>query len=97
MTTTKTAWPRPDVDQIKRFLALLGKPKGGSRLRGFFPSKDPRKNQGNGRKGPRAWENPLQIIEEWQKSGRGVYVVINDGGDMDDEITSCRALFYLYC
>jgi len=93
MTATNTAWPHPDLDQIKRFLELLGKPKGGSRLRGFFPSGDPRKDQDRGRKGPGAQENPLQIIEEWQKDGRGVYVVINDGGDTDAEITRCRALF----
>lgn len=93
MTATNTAWPHPDLDQIKRFLELLGKPKGGSRLRGFFPSGDPRKDQDRGRKGPGAQENPLQIIEEWQKDGRGVYVVINDGGDTDAEITLCRALF----
>ncbi len=93
MTATNTAWPHPDLDQIKRFLELLGKPKGGSRLRGFLPSGDPRKDQDRGRKGPGPQENPLQIIEEWQKDGRGVYVVINDGGDTDAEITRCRALF----
>ena len=27
------------------------------------------------------------------KRGRGVYAVINDGGDTDSEITQCRAVF----
>ena len=28
-----------------------------------------------------------------QSEGRGVYIVVNDGGDTDSEITSCRAFF----
>ena len=28
-----------------------------------------------------------------QAEGRGVYIVVNDGGDTDSEITSCRAFF----
>mgnify|MGYP002016178962 CR=1 FL=1 len=32
-------------------------------------------------------------IQKCQNEGRGVYIVINDGGDTDKEITNCRALF----
>jgi len=86
-------WPRADVNQIRRFLELLGKKKGSGRYRGFFPSGDPRKDGDKGRKGPGHQENPLEMLGEWQAEGRGAYVVINDGGDSKKEITACRALF----
>jgi hypothetical protein len=82
-------WPEPDTSQIKRFLELLGKPPGTSRLRAFFPSGDPRKAGDPGAKG----SGKPQLIREWQVEGRGIYLVINDGGDTDAEITFCRALF----
>jgi hypothetical protein len=83
------SWPKPDSALIKRFLDLLGKPQGTCRLRAFFPSGDPRKDDDKGRKG----NGMPSLIEEWQREGRGVYVVINDGGDTDAEITDCTALF----
>lgn len=82
-------WPNPDGQQVRRFLEALGKPRGASRLRGFFPSGDPRKTEDRGRKG----HGTPELIKQWQAEGRGVYIVINDGGDTDAEITSCRALF----
>jgi hypothetical protein len=88
MTAVPT-WPAPDADQIQRFIELLGKPRGTSRLRAFFPSGDPRREADLGRKGP---AKP-QLIEDWQAEGRGIYLVINDGGDTDAEITDCRAVF----
>jgi len=88
-TASQAVWPNPDVDQIRRFLELLGKPQGTSRLRSLFPSGDPRKDGDPGRK---AAGRPA-LIEEWQAEGRGVYIVINDNGDKDQEITACRALF----
>ena len=80
------AWPQPDPQQIGRFLELLGKPKGTARLRAFYPSGDPRKA---GDKGRKASFSPCEV-ERWQREGRGVYVVVNDGGDNDREITACR-------
>jgi hypothetical protein len=80
---------QPDPAEIGRFLTLLGKPKGTARLRAFFPSGDPRKADDKGRKGA----GSIQSIQEWQREGRGVYVVVNDGGDKKAEITDCRALF----
>jgi hypothetical protein len=82
-------WPNPDGQQVRRFLEALGKPRGASRLRGFFPSGDPRKTEDRGRKD----HGNTELIKQWQAEGRGVYIVINDGGDTDAEITSCRALF----
>ena len=37
----------------------------------------------------------MKSIKEWQKDkdGHGVYVVINEGGDRDKDITHCNALF----
>jgi hypothetical protein len=87
--TIAPTWPVPDTDQIQRFIDLLGKPRGTSRLRAFFPSGDPRKEADPGRKGA---AKP-QLIQDWQSEGRGVYIVINDGGDTDAQITDCRALF----
>jgi hypothetical protein len=83
------AWPHPDPQQIARFLQLLGKPKGTARLRAFYPSGDPRKAGDKGRKAA----GSLFEVGRWQREGRGVYAVINDGGDNDREITACRALF----
>jgi hypothetical protein len=83
------AWPEPDAQQISRFLELLGKPKGTARLRAFYPSGDPRKDGDKGRKAA----GSLFEVGRWQREGRGVYAVINDGGDNDREITACRAVF----
>lgn len=89
MTSSSTpSWPQPDKGQIRRFLELLGKPQG-IRLRAFFHSSDPRKAGDSGRKG----SGGPALIEQWQLEGRGIYLVINDGGDSDHEITDCRALF----
>lgn len=82
-------WPSPDGQEVRRFLKVLGKPKGASRLRAFFPSGDGRKTEDRGRKD---LGDPA-LIKQWQAEGRGIYIVINDGGDTDAEITSCRALF----
>lgn len=37
---------------------------------------------------------PQSQIEQWQEEGRGVYLVVNQGGNSDDEITDCLAVFY---
>ena len=78
-----------DLSQTKLFTSILKKQKGDLRLRAFYPSGHPFKSSDSGRKG----EPKRSTVEEWQNEGRGVYAVINDGGDTDSEITQCRAVF----
>lgn len=78
-----------DFSEASRFIALLGKPAGTIRLRAFLHKEHPAKAQDKGRKG--GARKPL--IRQWQEEGRGVYVVVNDGGDTNADITSCRAFF----
>jgi hypothetical protein len=78
-----------DFDEARRFIAVLGKPAGAIRLRAFLHADHPGKATDKGRKGG----SSKRLITEWQSEGRGVYVVINDGGDTNAEITTCRAFF----
>ena len=78
-----------DLAQTKQFTSILKKQKGQLRLRAFYPSGHPFKSSDSGRKG----EPSKATVESWQSEGRGVYAVINDGGDTDSEITQCRAVF----
>ena len=78
-----------DYSQTKQFVSILRKAKTDLRLRAFYPSGHPFKSSDSGRKG-----GPKRdTVEGWQDEGRGVYAVINDGGDTDSEITQCRAVF----
>lgn len=78
-----------DQAAAKTFLSLLGKPVHETRLRGFLPSGHPLKSSDTGRK---STFTPAAVTS-WQQEGRGVYTVINNGGDTDAQITSCNALF----
>ena len=78
-----------DQDAAKTFLALLGKQPHETRLRGFLPTGHPLKTKDPGRKGHFSTEN----VTTWQQEGRGVYAVINNGGDTDANISSCNSLF----
>ena len=78
-----------DFDEARRFLHALGKPAGTIRLRAFYHALNPKKANDAGRKGAPS----RSVMQQWQDEGRGVYVVINDGGDKDAEITTCRAFF----
>lgn len=78
-----------DFDEARRFIALLGKPAGTIRMRAFLHKEHEDKASDKGRKGGAS--KPL--IRQWQAEGRGVYVVVNDGGDVDADITDCRAFF----
>ena len=78
-----------DFDEARRFIALLGKPAGAIRLRAFLHAEHPDKPTDKGRKGG----SSKRLITEWQSEGRGVYVVVNDGGDTNADITTCRAFF----
>lgn len=88
----------PPIDRAEagRFLSLLGKTPATARLRAFphrhNPRKYDKKTQPNGiraRKGP----YDLDTADCWQQEQRGVYLVINDGGDADSQITSCPAFW----
>ena len=59
-----------------------------TRLRAFPHRDDPRRQQIGARKG--VWN--LRQAERWGRQGRGVYVVINDGGDRNSAIQRCRVL-----
>jgi hypothetical protein len=78
-----------DQDAARTFLNLLGKQPHETRLRGFLPSGHQLKSRDSGRKGAFSSDS----VVAWQQEGRGVYVVINNGGDTDAQITSCNALF----
>jgi putative DNA primase/helicase len=78
-----------DFDAARQFIAALGKPNALVRLRAFYPTSDPRKVDDRGAKGPPT----KQLVESWVADGRGIYVVINNGGDKDADITECIALF----
>ena len=78
-----------DGEAARRFLALLGKEPATTRLRAFPHRGHPRRGAIGARKG----SFYLARAARWQREGRGVYVVINDGGDRNSAIHSCRALF----
>ena len=78
-----------DRDEARAFIRALRKPAAAIRLRAFYHSENPAKPNDKGRKGG---PDPA-LIAQWQAEGRGIYVVINDGGDKDIEITTCRAIF----
>lgn len=80
-----------NINEAERFLGLLGK-NGASRLRAFWPRNRP-VPEGT----PRAFRGTFSTAAKeapgWVKRGLGVYVVIGNGGDSDDAITDCPALF----
>ena len=78
-----------DKLQWRTFLKILGKDKNTVRLRSFYPKGHPLKNTDRGKKS----NADIDWITQCQIEGRGVYVVVNDGGDTDSEITGCRAFF----
>ena len=79
-----------DREQWRLFLKALGKTKNQVRLRSFFPKGHFLKDQDHGKKS----HADLAWITQCQEEGRGVYVVINNGGDTDSSITDCKAFFY---
>jgi hypothetical protein len=85
-----------DCDQIAQHLEALGYKKGDTvYLRSFYPSNDPRKNGDKGRKAlAKNLNQLLQLATQFQAEGRGVYFVVNGGGHLDENVTTCRAIFY---
>ena len=78
-----------DRGAAEQFLSLLGKDPASARLRAFPHRANPAKGAIGARKGT----FDLAVAEQWQREGRGIYLVINDGGDRKNEITACRAFF----
>jgi predicted P-loop ATPase len=76
-------------EQARSFIGAFKKTSDTVRLRAFYPSGHQFKAGDAGRKGVPS----RATVEQWQSEGRGVYIVINDGGDNDSEITTCRAVF----
>ena len=88
--------PPIDAAQADRFLSLLGKEPATARLRAFPHRDNPNTWHPEHRPhGIRARKGPynLAAASRWQQEGRGVYLVVNDGGDTDAQITACRAFF----
>nr|WP_225226116.1 DUF3987 domain-containing protein [Komarekiella delphini-convector] len=64
-------------------------------LRSFYPSDDPRKLEDKGRSAEiRNLKQLIRTVTAWQSDGRGVYFVVNGGGQADKDVTNCRAIFY---
>jgi predicted P-loop ATPase len=78
-----------DRSEWRSFLDILGKDIKTVRLRSFFPKGHPLKATDHGKKSHADGE----WIHRMQSEGRGVYIVVNDGGDTDSEIIACRAFF----
>ncbi|MFM9089452.1 MAG: hypothetical protein ACKOPT_15215, partial [Cyanobium sp.] len=78
-----------DATTAQHFLCRLGKEPALTRLRAFPHRNNPAKRRIGARKGG----FHLPTAQAWQREGRGVYVVINDGGDSKAAITACRAFF----
>jgi hypothetical protein len=82
--------------QADQFLSLLGKDPAAARLRAFphrlNPNRYDPKTNPNGIKARKGGYD-LTVAHQWQREGRGVYLVINCGGDDDNAITLCRAFW----
>jgi len=85
-----------NAQAIAEFLQALGYRKGDTvYLRGFLPSDNPLKTEDKGRKGEaKDIAQLVRIVTDWQKEGRGVYLVVNGGGHTDSKVQNCRAIFY---
>jgi hypothetical protein len=88
--------PPIDRGQADQFLQLLGKNPATARLRAFphrlNPDRFDAKTNPNGIRA-RAGTYDLSRASLWQREGRGLYLVVNDGGDRDDAITGCVAFW----
>jgi hypothetical protein len=82
--------PVEEIDsEAVRFLQALGKGPSTTRIRGFYHGDDPRKGTDRGKKAAYS----AATIAEWQADGRGIYFVVNHGGDKDADINGCVAFF----
>lgn len=74
----------------KDFLRALGKREEETRFRAFAPKGHPHRSEIGSRK-RKGFDH--RSFNQWQREGRGLYAVINNGGDKSAEITNCIALF----
>ncbi|NJL81396.1 MAG: hypothetical protein HC836_36280 [Richelia sp. RM2_1_2] len=96
-TTARSLQISIDLEQVFQHLAALGYSEKGDTVyvRAFYPSDDPRKNDDKGRKAQSHNFNQLiEVANQYQMSGRGVYIVVNGGGHSDKNVSTCRAIFY---
>ncbi|RAM52018.1 MAG: hypothetical protein C6Y22_08240, partial [Hapalosiphonaceae cyanobacterium JJU2] len=78
---------------VRDQLALLGYQKGDTvYLRAFYPKGDPRGGGVNGQ--AKNLNQLIKLANNYQAQGRGVYLVVNGGGQKDENVTICRAIFY---
>ena len=78
-----------DLGQTNAFLSALGKSHADARIRAFYPKGHPLKTEDKG------WKGRLnqRLLQQKQDQGRGLYVVIGNGGDCDSQIIDVPALF----
>jgi len=79
-----------DASAIAEHLRLLGKDPAATRFRAFAHKDNPHKVDIGARKRQGL---DIAILTRWQREGRGIYIVINDGGDSKGSITACRAFW----
>ena len=82
-----------DAAQVRRFIDLLNKDPKQTRVRGFAHKANPNKATIQARSGQLNLQS-LKPQEKWQAEGRGLYCVINDGGDSAESINSCPANYF---
>ncbi|WP_052128916.1 DUF3987 domain-containing protein [Neosynechococcus sphagnicola] len=64
-------------------------------LRFFLDKSNPQKADDQGRKAEGVFPDlPWQLIETYQAQSYGVYFVVNAGGQTDQDVQCCRAIFY---
>lgn len=78
-----------DWEAAQTFLGLLGK-NGNTRCRAFFHKSAPAEVKRKGARKPALNPDAIKTI---QLTGRGIYVVINEGGDKAEDIKLCLAYF----
>ena len=79
-----------DAAQLLLFVQLLEKYPNETHLRAFPPNGGINRDLG-ARVG--VMDRDLELIQQWNQEGRGLYVVINNGGNNDASIVCGKALF----
>lgn len=96
MYTTQSS-PQPiDREQVRQQLKALGYEAGDTvYLRAFYPDSDPRKPNDGGRKAVATkLDELIKHATAFQAEGRGVYFVVNGGGQKKEDVHHGRAIFY---
>ena len=85
-----SALSQPDFNDAQNFLDLIGPTASRFNFRTFNDAKD---SPADGHKFHGTLASVATALENDNTGRRGVFVVINAGGDTDDSITSIRAVF----